>query len=189
MSKPLAGCILCVFLLSSFGCMISEQEGQDREDLTFYFDTEFNRTILFARAAALVFVAVWLFAVSKKNAVPIALGVLFVAAAGWLMIRDYPTLSRYRVQVLGEGLTLAIPPEPEKTLPWGAIEEIYVEGMESTGEMPRDEFERRLALRLALDAPTVAGERPQSRSQRLSVEQRQTLWRAIARRANLVEIR
>ena len=62
------------------------------------------------------------------------------------MINDYPTLSRYRVQVLGEGLVLAIPPEVEKTLPWGAIEEMYVEGVGSASEVPRDEFERRLAL-------------------------------------------
>ena len=117
MSKALFAWLLCAFLLSGSGCMISEQEGQDREDLTFYFDTEFNRIMLFARSGALGGVALWLFAGSKKNAVPILFGVAFLAAAAWLMIKDYPTLSRYRVQVLGEGLSLAIPPEEEKTLP------------------------------------------------------------------------
>ena len=191
MSKPLFAWLLCLFLLSSSGCMISEQEGQDREDLTFHFDTEFNRIILFVRSGVLAAVAVWLFAGSKKNSVPILFGVVFLAAAAWLLIKDYPTLSRYQVQVLGEGLVLAIPPEEEQTLPWGAIEEMYVEGMGSASEMPRDEFERRLSLpdwhsmRI-----TVAGSATHDVDLKLlSVEQRQILWRAIARRASLVEIR
>ena len=140
MSKPVSGWLLCLFLLSSSGCMISEQEGQDLQDLTFHFDTGFNRIGLFARSGALAVVALWLFAGSKKNAVPVLFGIGFLAAAAWLLIKDYPTLSRYRVQVLGEGLVLAIPPEEEKTLPWGAIEEMYVEGMGSAS-VPRDEFE------------------------------------------------
>ncbi len=32
MSKPVLARLLSVFLLSSFGCVISEQQGQDRED-------------------------------------------------------------------------------------------------------------------------------------------------------------
>ncbi len=191
MSKPLFGWLLCLFLLSSSGCMISEQEGQDREDLTYHFDTEFNRIILFARSGALAAVAVWLFAGSKKNAVPILFGVVFLGAAAWLLIKDYPTLSRYRVQVLGEGLVLAIPPEEEKTLPWGAIEEMSVEGMGSASEMPRDEFERRLSLPdwHSMRITVAGGANHEVDLKLLSVEQRQILWRAIARRANLVEIR
>ena len=191
MSKPLFAWLLCLFLLSSSGCMISEQEGQDREDLTFHFDTEFNRIILFARSGVLAAVAVWLFAGSKKNAVPILFGVVFLAAAAWLLIKDYPTLSRYRVQVLGEGLVLAIPPEEEKTLPWVAIEELYVEGMGSASEMPRDEFERRLSLPdwHSMRITEAGGAVHEVDLKLLSVEQRQILWRAIARRANLVEIR
>ena len=133
----------------------------------------------------------WLFAGSKKNAVPILLGVVFLGAGAWLMIQDYPTLSGYRVQVLGEGLTLAIPPEEEKTLPWDAIEEMYVEGMGSASEMPRDEFERRLALPdwHSMRITVAGGTTHEVDLKLLSIEQRQILWRAIARRANLVEIR
>jgi len=191
MSKPLFAWLLCLFLLSSSGCMISEQEGQDREDLTFHFDTEFNRIILFARSGALGVVALWLFAGSKKNAVPVAIGVVFFAAAAWLLIKDYPTLSRYRVQVLGEGLSLAIPPEEEKTLPWDAIEEMYVEGVGSASQVPRDEFERRLELPdwHSMRITVAGGAIHEVDLKLLSVEQRQILWRAIARRASLVEIR
>ena len=191
MSKPLFAWLFCLFLLASSGCMISEQEGQDREDLTFYFDTEFNRIMLFARSGALAVVAVWLFAGSKKNAVPILFGVAFLAVAAWLLIKDYPTLSRYRVQVLGEGLTLAIPPQAEKTLHWSSIEEMYVEGMGSASEMPRDEFERRLSLPdwHSMRLTEAGGAIHEVDLKLLSVEQRQILWRAIARRANLVEIR
>ena len=67
MSRPVFVRLFCLFLLASSGCMISEQEGQDREDLTFQFDTEFNRIILFTRSGALAVVALWLFAGSKKN--------------------------------------------------------------------------------------------------------------------------
>jgi len=106
------------------------------------------------------------------------------------LIKDYPTLSRYRVQVLGEGLVLAIPPEEEKSLPWGAIEEMYVEGMESASEMPRDEFERRLALPdwHSMRITAAGGATHEVDLKRLSIEQRQILWRAIARRASLIEI-
>jgi len=191
MSKPASAWFLCLFLLSSSGCMISEQAGQDREDLTFHFDTGFNRIVLFARSGALGVVALWLFAGSKKNPVPILFGVVLLGAAAWLLIQDYPTLSRYQVRVLGEGLTLAIPPEEEKTLAWGAIEEMYVEGMGSAGEVPRDEFERRLSLPdwHSMRITLAGGATHDVDLKLLSIEQRQILWRAIARRANLVEIR
>lgn len=191
MLKTVFAWLFCLCLLTSFGCMISEQEGQDREDLTFRFDTGFNRMMLFGRSGALAVVAAWLFAGSKKNAVPVVFGIVFLGAAGWLLIRDYPTLSRYRVQVLGEGLTLSIPPEAEKTLPWGTIEEMYVEGVGSASEVPRDEFERRLALPdwHSMSITVAGGATHDVDLKLLSVEQRQILWRAIARRAELVEIR
>ncbi len=134
----------------------------------------------------------WLFAGSKKKAVPMIFGIVFLAAAGWLLIQDYPTLSRYRVQVLGEGLSLSIPPDAEKILPWGTIEEMYVEGVGSASEVPpRDEFERRLALPdwHSMRITVAGGATHDVDLKLLSVEQRQILWRAIARRAELVEIR
>jgi hypothetical protein len=190
MSKPFLW-LLCLLALSGAGCLISEQSGQDREDLTFYFDTGFNRAILFGRSAALAIVGLWFFAGSKKNAVPLLLAAAFLGAAAWLLIKDYPTLGRYRVQVLGDGLVLAIPPEEEKTLPWSAIEEMFVEGIGSASALPRDEFERRLALPdwHSMRITVTGGASHEVDLKRLSVEQRQILWRAIARRASLVEIR
>jgi hypothetical protein len=171
--------------------MISEQIGQDREDLTFHFDTQFNRVVLFARSGALAAVALWLFAGAKKSAGSAVFGVLLLAAAAWLFVKDYPTLSRYRVQVLGEGLVLGIPPEEEMTVPWGAIEEMYVEGVGSASEVPKDEFERRLSLPdwHSMRITVTGGATHDVDLKLLSVEQRQILWRAIARRASLVEIR
>jgi hypothetical protein len=189
MCKPLLW-LFCLLALSGAACMISEQSGQDIEDLTFHFDTGFNRAVLFGRSSLLAIVGLWFFAGGKRSAVPVLLAVGCIGTAGWLLIRDYPTLHRYRVQVLGNGLVLSIPPESEKTLAWTSIEGMYVEGMGS-GAVPRDEFERRLQLPdWHLLRITEAGGATHDMDLRpLSVEQRQILWRAIARRANLVEIR
>jgi hypothetical protein len=191
MSKRFLAGLLFAFLLSTSGCLISEQMGQDREDLTFHFDTEFNRIALFARSGALAAVALWLFAGAKKSPGSAVLGGVLLAAAAWLVVKDYPTLRRYHVQVLGEGLVLGIPPEEEMTLPWGAIEEMYVEGVGSATEVPRDEFERRLSLPdwHSMRITVTGGATHDVDLKLLSVEQRQILWRAIARRASLVEIR
>jgi hypothetical protein len=190
MSKPAFSCLLCLFLFSGPGCLISEQSGQGREDLTFYFDTGFNRSVLFGRSGALALVGVWLFAGSKKSTPSLVLAVGFLGAAAWLLIKDYPTLDRYQVQVLGEGLLLSIPPEAEKTLAWSSIEEMYVEGIGSS-QVPRDEFQRRLELPdwHSMRIAVAGGATHDVDLKLLSVEQRQILWRAIARRANLVEIR
>jgi hypothetical protein len=190
MRKPLRG-LLCLFLLSGSACMISEQVGQDREDLTFHFDTGFNRTMLFGRSGVIAVVALWLFAGAKKSPVSAVLGVVLLAGAGYLLVKDYPTLSRYRVEVLGDGLTIAIPPEPDKVLAWGSIEEMYIEGMGPADGLPKDEFERRLALPdwHSMKITVTGGATEEVDLKLLSVEQRQILWRAIARRASLVEIR
>ncbi len=137
MRKSLFGFLLCLLLLSGSACMISEQVGQDQEDLTFHFDTGFNRAMLFGRTGVLAVVALWLFAGSKKSPGSAVLGVVFLAGAGYLLVKGYPTLSRYRVQVLGDGLTIAIPPEPDKVLAWGTIEEMYIEGMGPATDSPR----------------------------------------------------
>jgi hypothetical protein len=181
---------LCLVLLSCAGCMISEQLGQGNEELLFHFDTQFNRIVLFARSAAIGLIALWLFAGSRKNAGPIVFGIALALIALGLFAKDYPRMNRYRVEVLDDGLVLAIPPDEEKSFAWGAIEEIYVEGLGTTNAPPKD------AVAKMLELPewhsmriTVAGAgEHQVDLKLLSLEQRQTLWRAIARRAHLVEI-
>jgi hypothetical protein len=170
--------------------MISEQTGEDLEDLTFHFDTGFNRAVLFGRSGALATVAVWLFAGAKKSPGSAVVGVVLLGVSGWLLVKDYPTLDRYRIQVLGDGLWIAIPPQEEKTLAWAGIEEMFVEGIGS-GSVPRDEFARRLELPdwHSMRITVTGGATHDVDLKLLSVEQRQILWRAIARRADLVEIR
>jgi hypothetical protein len=182
--------LLSLLLLSLAGCMISEQRGQGNEELLFHFDTQFNRIMLFARSAALGLVAVWLFAGSRRKTGPIVCGVALAAAALGLFVKDHPRISRYRVEVLDEGLVLAIPPDAEKSFAWGAIEEIYIEGIGPMSSRPKDAVAKLLELPEwhSMRITVAGGGQHQVDLKLLSMEQRQTLWRAIAKRANLVEI-
>jgi hypothetical protein len=182
--------VLSLLLLSMAGCMISEQLGQGDEELLFHFDTQFNRVMLLARSAALGAIALWLFAGSRKKVGPILLGVALLVVAGGLFVKDFPRLSSYRVEVLADGLVLAIPPQPEKSLAWGAIQEIYIEGIGEENSRPKDAVAKMLELPEwhSLRITVADGGTHQVDLKLLSIEQRQTLWRAIARRANLVEI-
>jgi hypothetical protein len=181
---------LALFLLFGTGCLISEQEGQGVEELAFHFDTDFNRIVLFARSAAIGIIALWVFAGSRKQTGTVLVGVAILVVALGLFFKDYPTLSRYSVQVLDEGLVLRIPPEEEKSFPWAAIEEMYVEGVGPASSPHGDAVTKLLELpdwhtmRITL----AGGETHLVDLKLLSVEQRQTLWRSIARRAQLVEI-
>jgi hypothetical protein len=170
--------------------MISEQLGQGSEELLFHFDTQFNRIVLFARSAAIGLIAVWVFAGSRRKTGPIVFGIALVLIALGLFVKDHPRMSRYRVEVLDEGLVLAIPPDPEKSFAWGAIEEIYVEGLGTTNAPPKDAVAKMLELPEwhSLRITVAGGGTHLVDLKLLSMEQRQTLWRAIAKRANLVEI-
>lgn len=181
---------LSLLLLSFTGCMISEQLGQGDEELLFHFDTQFNRIMLFARSAAIGAIALWLFVGSRRKVGPILFGIALLAVAGGLFVKDHPRMSSYRVEVLDEGLVLAIPPGPEKSFAWGAIEEIYIEGVGPTDSRPKDAVAKMLELPEwhSLRITVAGGETHLVDLKLLSMEQRQTLWRAIAKRANLVQI-
>jgi hypothetical protein len=182
--------LLVLGLALSSGCLMAEQVGQGKEELVFHFDSEFNRILLFGRSAALVVVGLWVFSGSRRKALPVAVGSGMLVAALVLFVLGYSRLSRYRVEVADEGLLLRIPPTGEKSIAWGSIEEMYIEGVGPVRAMGGDPF---TAL---LDLPewhfmrlTVAGGASHDVDLRLlSVEQRQNLWKAIARRARLVKI-
>jgi hypothetical protein len=180
---------LVLVLLLGSGCMISEQEGQGVEELSFHFDTDFNRIVLFARSAAIGLVALWVFAGSRRKTGPVVVGVALLVVALGLFVKDYPTLSRYNVQVLDQGLVLRIPPEEERSFPWEAIEEMYVEGVGPASSPHGDAMTKLLELPdwHSMRITLTGGETHLVDLKRLSIEQRQTLWRAIARRAQLVQ--
>lgn len=184
-----AALLLAFVWLSAAGCMISEQSGQGHEELVFFFDTQFNRIMLFGRSAILGVVALWVFAGARRKAGPVLFGVGVLALAAGLFAKDYPRLSRYRVQVLQEGLVLEIPPEPEMKLPWESIKEMYIEGVGPVRSGRGDAISKMLELPEwhLMRIGVAGGETYEVNLELLSIEQRQTLWKAIAARAHLVQ--
>jgi hypothetical protein len=174
-------------LTAAGGCMISEQTGQGRQDLVFFFDTQFNQIMLYGRSAAIAAIALWVFASFKKKTGPILVGVGILAVALGLFAKDYPRLSRYKVQVLQQELVLEIPPEPEMRFGWEQIEDMYIEGVGPIVPDDSNEIAKMLdlpewhLLRFGL----AGGETHEVNLELLSIEQRQTLWKAIAARAHL----
>jgi hypothetical protein len=165
--------LFCLAVMLHAGCMLSDQVGQMPQDLTFHFDTKRHTAIL--------------------------VGVPILVFAGWTVARDYPSLSGYRIEVRRDSLYLRIPPEPEREIPWESIQEMEiqgeswatVEGGRTTTVNPDGSFQ---------ETKYPWSELPQWKSMkivtekdsflvqldRLSVEQRQTLWRSIAKRGQLV---
>ncbi len=189
----------CLAVLLAAGCMISEQIGQMPEDLTFYFDTDFNRAIVFGRVAGLGVIVFWFFAKFKKHTA-ILVGVPIMVFAGWTLEQDYPSLAGYRIEVRKDALYLNVPPEPEVEIPWESILEMEIEGADWAtvgsgptptvgpyGRVQQTEYAwsqlpewESMKLITEDDSFLVMLEE-------LSVEQRQTLWRAVAKRARLVK--
>ncbi len=183
-----------VSLLS--GCMISEQIGQLPKDITIHFDTEFNRILLFGRSAALAGFAFWIYNAMRKQTAAIVVGVIVLGIAGWLFVKDYPALSKYRVEVRGDGLVLNIPPDSEAVIAWDSIESLELAGYEwATPPMPEvaDRFmpQSETAFSSLPDWETMDitadGVRYHVNLKKLSIEQRSILSRAIVRRGRLVQ--
>jgi hypothetical protein len=190
--------LLGFLILLHAGCMLSDQVGQMPQDLTFHFDTDFNRAIVFGRAAGLMAIVFWLFAKFKSHTA-ILVGVPILVFAGWTVARDYPSLSGYRIEVRRDSLYLSIPPEPAREIPWESIQEIEIEGESwatveggrTTTVNPDGTFQ---------ETKYAWSELPQWKTMklitekdsflvqldRLSVEQRQTLLSSIAKRGRLV---
>jgi hypothetical protein len=179
------------------GCMLSEQVGQMPQDLTFHFDTPFNRAIVFGRAAGLAAIVLWVFAKFKRQTA-IMVGAPMLLFAGWTVARDYPSLSGYRIEVQPDALHLTVPPDPEREIPWESIQRMEIEGVSwataaptttvnpdgtfQQTEYPWSELPQWKSMKVFTENDAIVVE-----LDRLSVEQRQTLWRAIAKRGQLVK--
>ena len=176
-------------VLGATGCMISEQTGQGNEELAFFFDTEFNRIIVFARSAFLVVLGVWTLNASRRRIGPVSFGVLFLLAAAAFFIRDYPTLKNFRVEVLREGLYLNIPPDDARNIPWNTIEEMVVEGV-GQQQVHGDAIQQMMNLPEwhSMEMTLTSGEKVPVNLELLSLEQRQNLWKAIMRTAGMIEM-
>jgi hypothetical protein len=178
------------------GCMISEQIGRMPQDFTIHFDTDFNRILLFGRSLALAVLAVWLYHALRKTTAATVVSVVVFGVAAWLFIMDYPALSKYRIEIQGEGLVLNIPPDPEAFIAWDTIETLQLAGYEwATVPMPEvvdrfmpksDDAFSSLPDWETMDI-TAGGARYHIVVKKLSVEQRQILSRAIVHRGHLVQ--
>ena len=204
MSRRLSRALVVVASLLAAACMVSEQRGQlvpdgnprywDQKlgEVSFDFDTPWNRTAVYGRSAALVLAALWIFSAERggKKMLSLVLGLPLVVAAGFLLYQDLPTLQRYRIAALESGLVIEIPPDVSIDAGWNAVESLSVTGWEmkrgAPGPLGKNPF---------TDVPEwesmdvrVAGEDLVTVDlRRLSWEQRQSVWKAIAVRARLVE--
>lgn len=184
-----------VVLLFS-GCMVSEQAGDFNADLTFHFGSDFNRYLLYGRSAGLVMVAFWIFSAEKrapKKVLSILLGVPALAAASYLLYKDYPTLKSYRIELLDSGLYLNVPPDAEVRIEWPSIKTMEVKGIDygrgirNPNPMAQTSYFTDLPDWQDMTLTLSNNQMYRVDLSRLSVEQRQTLWRAIVKRAQLVQ--
>ena len=191
-------------LLLICGCMLSEQigepvgQGRSRrpgDDVAIHFDTQFNRVVLFGRSALLVGLALWIFSAFGKSPGSVLVGLAVLGTAGWLFLKDYPSLTGYRVEVSAAGLYLKVPPDLETEIPWGAIEELELEGHAyasiSTGTRVTPFGGRRstsidLPAWETMDITLTDGTKHRILLKELSVEQRAIFARALIKGAGLV---
>jgi len=179
--------------------MISEQSGEFNTDLTYHFGNDLNYYVLFGRSAGLAMVASWIFSAEKKSSsklLSILLGVPAVLTAGYLLYRDYPTVKSYRIELVDSGLYLNVPPDPEIHIDWSSIKTMEVKGIDygrgirnpnPMAPMSETSYFTDLPDWHDMTLTLTDGQTYRVDLSRLSVEQRQILWRAIAKRAQLVE--
>lgn len=199
--------VLAVCLLGA-GCLISEQAGVLLPDgpqgdgrlgeISLHFDSTYNRALVYGRSALLVMLALFVFALERgtwKKTLSALIGVPVLAASGWLVTRDLPTLQGYRVQILASGLFVRIPPGAERKFAWDEIEAMTVHGQEyprlgsRAGRPLKDDGLWKLGIAewKTADLKLTRGETSVIDLTRLSIEHRQTLFLTIAKRAGLVE--
>ena len=195
--------LLLISLLAA-GCMISEQTGQlvpdgnprywDQKlgEVTFHFDSTWNRVVVFGRSALLALLALWFIRSESggKRLLTYAVGIPLLMVAAWLVAKDLPSLRRYKIAALEHGLVIEIPPDPMREVPWTDVQSMLVTGWELKKGAPPPgganpftdvpEWER-------MQVHTSSGDTFDVDLKRLSWEQRQSVWKAIAVRAHLVE--
>jgi hypothetical protein len=203
MARPGVLPVLLLALLTA-GCMISEQTGQlvpdgnprywDQKlgEVTFHFDSTWNRVAIFGRSALLALLALWIFRSESggKRLLTFAVGIPLLVVAAWLVAKDLPSLRRYKIAALEHGLVVEIPPDLSREVPWRDVDSMDVTGWELKRGAPPPgganpftdvpEWER-------MQVHTTAGDTIDVDLKRLSWEQRQSVWKAIAVRAHLVE--
>jgi hypothetical protein len=197
------GLVLVAGLLAG-GCMVSEQKGQlvpdgnprywDQKlgEVTFDFDSTWNRGAVFGRSAALVLVAMWVFALERggKKVLSLVVGLPLLGLAAYLLYQDLPTLQHYRIAALESGLVIEIPPDVSVDTGWSSVESLAVTGWEmkrgAPGPLGKNPFTD-VPEWEAMDVRLAGGDLVTVDLKRLSWEQRQSVWKAIAVRANLVE--
>lgn len=186
------------------GCMVSDQKGQlvpdgnprywDQKlgEVTFDFDSTWNRVAVFGRSASLGLVALWVFAMERggKKVLSLAVGVPLLALSGFLLYQDLPTLQHYRIAALESGLVIEIPPDVAVDAGWNEVDSLSVTGWEmkrgAPGPLGKNPFTD-VPEWEAMDVRLAGGELVTVDLKRLSWEQRQSVWKAIAVRARLVE--
>ena len=204
MGRRLSRTLVLVAGLVAAGCMVSDQKGQlvpdgnprywDQKlgEVSFDFDSTWNRGAVFGRSAALVLLALAIFAAERggKKALSLFVGLPLVVLAGYLLYQDLPTLLHYRIAALESGLVIEIPPDVSVDAGWDAVESLSVTGWEmkrgAPGPLGKNPFTD-VPEWEAMDLRLAGGELVTVDLKRLSWEQRQSVWKAIAVRAALVE--
>ena len=188
--------ILLVLLAGLTGCMISTQEGERThvnspapDEITFHFDTSFNRALLYGRSLALLGIAVWLLRSrgSDGGVLPIVLAVVIGAAATGWYFTGQRKMSSYRIDLNPAGMQLQLPSKPTANIAWADIESIDGDGVardvsfgDGKGQALKWSVEwQELIIHLR------GGKKVEMNLKPLSMEQRGTLWRAVARFAEL----
>ena len=114
-----------------------------------------------------------------------------MAAAAWFLAQDVPTTLHYRIEAYESGLMLRLPGEPEHRLGWDEVESLRVEGFVYSSGQPGSSdtapFSPNLRDWRSMELELSDGEIVLLDLEPLSVEQRETVWRAIAGRAGLRE--
>ena len=188
---------LAIVPLILIGCltggMISSQEGEkthvnapDPDQIVFHFDTSFNKTLLVLRSTALLALGVWFFRARGSgggNVLMTVLVVVFAVGAAGTYFVGHRKVAGYRIELAPAGLELNLPARTTTRIEWNDIEGIDGEG-EATDvsfggpTMWSTDWER-LTIHLR------GGEKIDMDLKPLSYEQRGTLWRAIARFADI----
>ena len=195
----------CLLVFTAAGCLISEQigepvgQGRSRmpsEDVTIRFDTQVNRIVVFGRSAALAGIALWIFFSWGAKPGPILVGVAFLATAGWLIAKDYPSLTGYRLEVAPEGLTLKVPPDLDELIPWESVEGLELEGLgykriggnvHLEGMMLVERTLLELHDWKTMKLMVAGGQSHTVQLSELSIEHREIFAKALIKRAGLVE--
>ena len=189
--------LLFLMVLGLNGCLISEQIGERThvnsrhpDEITFHFDTPFNKTMLFGRSGALVLVAFWVVSSGGKGGgrtTGLIIAVAILAGSGWLLKTGWNTVFNYRIDVRNEVLQLRIPSQLQQDIGWQEIESIEGEGNARDVSFPGGEAST-LKWATEWESLTITLDDGRTRDidlRPLSVEQRGILWRAIARKARL----